>query len=1802
MQMATALSASNFHHDVTLTIVKSMSRLTPFNGFVNGGVSDDLKAWVVMDYMRSNPASRSKIRWYDFQHQSGRAKVSKNSTKLDKSDNETIKFLGIARVIDSLTRKLVTYEDALCNNKGAKKTKYERNRGARNSKPSRTLLKKKKDIFELLQGDGVGKKASVYPEGFLEVYGKKKNELNAEMAYSPHGVKWAHLWPRKMMSAEQLLPNLAIKTREESQGLLIDFMSCPTAVEITIRSCELEEEALALELVSEGAFDERVLAVAIEQRLFSVIEKIFERKEGLQQLLNSKCWVPTEADSLYYVYLSASVVSLTALARATKNGLIDVVKNLLDEGANPNGQAERRDEESSEASQRFLSDLTPVAWACIRGDSNVVKLLLDSGADARVITRRDAKVEFEISAGREIMFLTTLALDLCWARKRQLGNDRVQQIFSIEAEMSCQPQNWSSSLKKKDQADIEHSDEGRQRGSSVGNFFSMLQSPSKSEVAASKEVEAAAKRLEALQGKYNSDRKRIPGTDGMAWYWQPKDSFETLETCIFPTTYIDGNSCGEKIVFAFPAKSSKFQCDYKGCASMILEKEDLSSVDGGDIASHAFLSTWMTFGAKLSAFNFLTSMCSTLKNRGITFDYKTMMNSRGDFVSQALQTCIAFGEYDVVRGIRSIGAPISDSVLDDAIVSGKVALSKALMDCSHSDLILTKALRHWLGHLADFLIHHTMACEGIENSRWIKIELEGEADFVTEQERREALATSIELNQNKVAMELLDFEADKQAGEGRLFWPNRVDDALRLSKDVIADSGLCMNIFQRCAKAGNFELLKEVFEKYGDSQSCNFDCTETSIVTTVGSGGGLGGILKSKAASCDPITPLGYACMRGDTEMAKFLIMQGANMCKGMKIPGSGTYFPMIGASSAGAKFVLTQRLPYYHTKTRSKYDSNNSHTVDKKRPTSGGGLKDWERERRLVEGSQWSPLVTKAGRDLMAICVQANRQNPESALKKLQSRLSTEIAAIADGKLAGGSNSIIIRPDGRGMRLYARLQFLSTVCRESLELDAKLRSSKGRRNKKQVVKEQKRKLYRTILYVMTCISDLYFGGNVNCTEGETTNFEVSPMCENDRGWICRVGGDGTIIDLGFKRDCGKPNDYEALCEWMINRDPSCLLGIDVPESRSLAFANIAKMGKWELMMTALESGTSQPDGVAKVCSESLACAAMAGKEAILSKLLELFIPSEADLVAAIEAKSHDMVSLMAIPLGIKKEGTIKTLYSACRVGEVDLFHLASSCVRLDDVTNEQKERLLVEAGKGGSVKILEDLMQGHKFQPKLDEGGGFLGSVGAVFNQGAQEKAAMRELEKQKRQVFPWSKNIILRSLDYAARSMHQDFCIKLLEVAVLRKDECKAPYFDMKLADFDHEVLSSADWQRLWKENLLPEHLGSPEEWFESFCVRVGNANDAKVETEALRVVGKFLRTVDPNWIQEHPECSWGNAIFDLDNIGVMKIAVTLAECGCYKTIEWMVKKCGIEVLDNYCDKDTHLVALNSAVISGQQMCALKLFRDLGARSLLFNEGSICGVGEVEKELKIHFKIFDVEYAFGDQSVEYKMLLWHDQGFSDAIKANRNYQDFQAPHILINFLRWKKVQEDESFKSITWNVKEMPLWLIACGGFTVLDRCNLYFSLYQYASKIHNLGIDELRVMAQRLLDTEWNLSKAIVGFEGSRVGDIEDHHVEGYYNLTEAFPPLIDSFSICLSDFATLEGSAWATLLPPLMVLERPVFMPIFPRNLFQISRFSSLPRTYSISTSAAKSSKTSSGFTFPEFLLKYETSSRQSVGLN
>ena len=76
------------------------------------------------------------------------------------------------------------------------------------------------------------------------------------------------------------------------------------------------------------------------------------------------------------------------LIRAAEDGRLDLVRNLLEAGANPNAKSD--------------GDVTVLIWAAARGHVEVVKVLLQSGAEPNARTRKGrTAIEIAMQEGHD---------------------------------------------------------------------------------------------------------------------------------------------------------------------------------------------------------------------------------------------------------------------------------------------------------------------------------------------------------------------------------------------------------------------------------------------------------------------------------------------------------------------------------------------------------------------------------------------------------------------------------------------------------------------------------------------------------------------------------------------------------------------------------------------------------------------------------------------------------------------------------------------------------------------------------------------------------------------------------------------------------------------------------------------------------------------------------------------------------------------------------------------------------------------------------------------------------------------------------------------------------------------------------------------------------------------------------------------------------------------------------------------------------------------------------------------------------
>jgi serine/threonine-protein phosphatase 6 regulatory ankyrin repeat subunit B len=116
--------------------------------------------------------------------------------------------------------------------------------------------------------------------------------------------------------------------------------------------------------------------------------------------------------------INAYYNNATGLMYASQNGHTEVVRLLLDRGANPNlGKLEYPSTQlqpgqisTSSFSSGGLEDwATPLYWASKNGHADIVKLLLEKGADASIRTRtaKFSGADISVNGGKEIVFAET---------------------------------------------------------------------------------------------------------------------------------------------------------------------------------------------------------------------------------------------------------------------------------------------------------------------------------------------------------------------------------------------------------------------------------------------------------------------------------------------------------------------------------------------------------------------------------------------------------------------------------------------------------------------------------------------------------------------------------------------------------------------------------------------------------------------------------------------------------------------------------------------------------------------------------------------------------------------------------------------------------------------------------------------------------------------------------------------------------------------------------------------------------------------------------------------------------------------------------------------------------------------------------------------------------------------------------------------------------------------------------------------------------------------------------------------------
>ena len=1036
IQMAACLAVGNEQCGVGMMLYKRLAGVAAFQsgGFRNGGVAKGLQKWVVVDCVRrvretgyrkrvfEKPSADPKQFW-PWPRALGVWKVKTVGTANRGADGTDLK--GFGRVITSMVRR------------------WSRRVGVDELHEDHPEFKGRE--WETIERRNDG----------LEMEGGR-------------GVAWGHLWPKKLVDS--------VKARgwEEPNGdKRFDYATCPTVLELVGRAVEMGEETIAAMLVKEGAFDGRVLAQVLEQglrevadraksplpgiaslrkeepskkepnylkigeaaatekralknvlRMSKVFDAIMNSKDAvrLSEAVNSKVWVPDAAGNMTcFVDMHNETVAvegraamhMTCLARACRNGLKSAVADLIKCGAGVNGS-------TAGGGDVEISCLSPIAWACIRGDKDVVKLLLDAGADCYVYeadggdpkacqSGSDSRRMYVWERQNDVQYadellLTTLALNVCKLTRRDA-------FFATD--MQATMENDFKALEEMEEK-VTTSEHGRHaytpfkntrrkmRLAADGNLASSLPTPpqQQQQLRAMPPPAPGSERKRALSDSERTDKET---NFSLEYGEQPvadrvvRSGFTRFMYCCIVPGNSDAEQGGQGGLRATPYPGDLVvfgeggeppQCEFEACAQLVFRKEASFQNEfnrGGDhwaLPKLTFFGSWVKLGCSLNAFAIITEICSFFVNSKTSIDVSVLTGICGDFVSEAFEKSIAyqgkrktivqaseaaidpFGnvvkretvqaiqyfaekEYEVAVGLVSVGANVADSVLNDAIMDNSVGTSMALAGCYVNELFALKRLRSWVGHLSDYLVQYRMALDGAGTVGWFVKELATETKYFVLAERREALSTCIELGLNKIGFALAtELEEGDGLRMGRAYWLDRKDDSLKLAKDCQKNTCL-KNVFQRCAKVGNFELLKELFV-----EGVDLDAVESS----------------------DKITPLAYACMRGDVEMSKWLVSKGGDVNKTFSIYGVDGVFSPLACSTAmggGAKFVMTQSVEYSLMATAKSRDkmthSRNFHNAPPWSPKRTGGpeyQKAWERMNKKQKGAgeMWSEQVTKCG------------------------------------------------------------------------------------------------------------------------------------------------------------------------------------------------------------------------------------------------------------------------------------------------------------------------------------------------------------------------------------------------------------------------------------------------------------------------------------------------------------------------------------------------------------------------------------------------------------------------------------------------------------------------------------------------------------------------------------------------------------------------------------------------------------------------------------------------------------------------
>ena len=348
-------------------------------------------------------------------------------------------------------------------------------------------------------------------------------------------------------------------------------------------------------------------------------------------------------------------------------------------------------------------------------------------------------------------------------------------------------------------------------------------------------------------------------------------------------------------------------------------------------------------------------------------------------------------------------------------------------------------------------------------------------------------------------------------------------------------------------------------------------------------------------------------------------------------------------------------------------------------------------------------------------------------------------------------------------------------------------------------------KLKRMLLTCLKRLLDMFYGGY---STTEPTKYDVVAKWQGTETWV--FGWGGAWVDLGRKRT--PVRDYFGCFGALSAGAGATKLA---PNDASPILEDLARLKEWgvfEALLEGVEKVKSKGDkgklrgriftdmGLSsltlyltlpvldlsedgKFYTEAIAIAAEDGRVDTVNELLRTYRLDESALQAAIRAKSEEMVTTMSIRLGLGvKRAGVESLYLALRIGDKHLFNLACSCTNLSAADDDAKEKLVYWAGVGGNPDVLEDLKLDRRLHPeRLPEGkNNMLENLGQLF-QGKEEKEErlkreeedrkMKETKERELKVFPFPVKAVWRSLEIAARLGHEAYCLKLINMCVLKQ-----------------------------------------------------------------------------------------------------------------------------------------------------------------------------------------------------------------------------------------------------------------------------------------------------------------------------------------------------------------------------------------------------------------------------------------------